>query len=578
MNDRRHSGKRNDDLGDKKRWVARIGLLSFAVLTGVFIGEIAARISGKAPEIKPISFDQSDCVYKRSTNPVLGFELKSNYTNSNPDFIQSYERTNNHGQRDQERSIEKPKGTKRILVLGDSVVEGHGLPEESTITAYWENALAESNTEILNFGVSAYCTLAEIELLEVKGLRFDPDIVVLVFVENDFDNFNREAFPLQGTLLRPAWANGLFQSSHLFRIAALQWNWFHFGLEFDPVVWNVRAIGENNVVKGLKRFRSLADQHSFQPLVAIWPRFYENRVGNFPLLPHTNEVPIIEYLAAMQNLPTVRLSPYFQKALMESEESNNPRLLFSQGDELHPSKYGAKIAAKALHDSVQRLIQGESKVKSKVLNHHHPDIGTLMEKLGAEVPNYARVYHREGVNHLKNGQIEKALSAFQKTLEEDPEHAGAHYNMGLAFESLGKTNQAHQAWEKAVDLDPDFSLAHFKLAKSFLQQNNSNQAVDSLEKVLQIDPHHVSALNLLGMEMGKARQFQKAITYLNEAIVLEPDFSPAHNNLGVVAAMQGDLEKALKHFQTAVKTDPDNQEALARTQTIRSMLESKKSP
>jgi hypothetical protein len=51
----------------------------------------------------------------------------------------------------------------------------------------------------------------------VKGLRFDPDVVVLLFVENDFDNFNREAFPLGGTIARPAIVKALFERSHLFR-------------------------------------------------------------------------------------------------------------------------------------------------------------------------------------------------------------------------------------------------------------------------------------------------------------------------------------------------------------------------
>ena len=75
----------------------------------------------------------------------------------------------------------------------------------------------------------AYCTRAEVELLEVKGLQFDPDVVILVFVENDFDNFNREAFPLGGTIERPAVVESLFARSHLFRLACVQCNLFHFG-------------------------------------------------------------------------------------------------------------------------------------------------------------------------------------------------------------------------------------------------------------------------------------------------------------------------------------------------------------
>ena len=62
--------------------------------------------------------------------------------------------------------------------------EGHSLVLAAPVSAV--NAPARSS--------------AEIELLETKGLAFEPDVVVLVFVENDFDNFNREAFPLGGTI------------------------------------------------------------------------------------------------------------------------------------------------------------------------------------------------------------------------------------------------------------------------------------------------------------------------------------------------------------------------------------------
>ncbi|MGY8688938.1 MAG: SGNH/GDSL hydrolase family protein [Verrucomicrobiales bacterium] len=183
---------------------AKLGIALIAALLALIISEVVVRLLRMAPEIKAIGLVSEDCVYKRSTNPLLGFELKANYRNADPDFIESYERTNAHGLRDRERSTEKPDGVRRVLLLGDSVVEGHGLPEQETISRQWEKLYPESSTEVLNFGVSAYCTLAEIELLEKKGLAFDPDVVVVLFVENDFDNFNREAFALGEAVQRPA--------------------------------------------------------------------------------------------------------------------------------------------------------------------------------------------------------------------------------------------------------------------------------------------------------------------------------------------------------------------------------------
>ena len=123
------------------------------------------------------------------------------------------------------------------------MVEGHGLAESDTISRQWEELYADGSTEVLNFGVSAYCTLAEIELLEKRALAFEPDVVVVVFVENDFDNFNREAFALGEVSPKPAIVKSLFQHSHLFRGAAIRLNWFHFGAESDPARWRKRIAG-----------------------------------------------------------------------------------------------------------------------------------------------------------------------------------------------------------------------------------------------------------------------------------------------------------------------------------------------
>ena len=55
-----------------------------------------------------------------------------------------------------------------------------------------EAIIEELLLQELNFGVSAYCTRAKVELLRVKGLAFDPDVVVLFVSANDFRNFNFE--------------------------------------------------------------------------------------------------------------------------------------------------------------------------------------------------------------------------------------------------------------------------------------------------------------------------------------------------------------------------------------------------
>ena len=51
-------------------------------------------------------------------------------------------------------------------------------------------------------------------------------------------------------------------------------------MESDPVLWNKQAIRDNNVVAGLKRLSMLAEREGFRAVVAVWPDFGDERIGD----------------------------------------------------------------------------------------------------------------------------------------------------------------------------------------------------------------------------------------------------------------------------------------------------------
>ena len=552
--------------------LAKPALAVCATALALLAGEVIVRALGRAPALKAIDFGAYECFYQRSTNPILGFELKANCHSAQPDFIQTYERTNSHGQRDKERTLQKPEGIRRVLLLGDSVVEGYGLPEADTISHRLEALHTGGSTEVLNFGVSAYCTRAEIELLEVKGLRFDPDVVVLAFVENDFDNFNREAFPLGETIDRPAIVKTLFRTSHLFRLASVELNLFQFAAEVDPMRWNKDAIGNNNVVEGLRRFRELADRHGFAPLVAIWPRFLDDRIADVCFLPQSDHL-VVEHLAAMYNIPSIRLSEFFRRRHAESADPVNPRLRYSQGDELHPSPEGCRVAAEALKHVLDDLSAGRLPTTHQMARSVQSDAEALAtaKALGQTQPNYARVYSRVGAELFKAGQPMEAAAQFRQALEADPTDAGAYNNLGVAYERMGH-EEAQAQFERAIQLRPDFTHAHFNLARILMKKGRQTEASAELQRTIRIDPNHVAALNMLGTALGQQQKFAEAGAYLERAVHLDPNHAEVRSNLGAAYAGQGRLEEAIAQFEAALRLDPDDPEARENLRRVKAAL------
>jgi hypothetical protein len=98
---------------------------------------------------------------------------------------------NSHGFRDYERSYEKSKDVYRILVLGDSYIEGFQVQLKDTFTAQLEKMLnahpSAKRFEVLSFGQSGFGTAEEYLRYITFGLAYDPDLVILaVTTGNDF--------------------------------------------------------------------------------------------------------------------------------------------------------------------------------------------------------------------------------------------------------------------------------------------------------------------------------------------------------------------------------------------------------
>jgi hypothetical protein len=89
---------------------------------------------------------------------------------------------NRWGMRDREHALGKSQGTTRIAVLGPSMVMGGGVADGETFPDILQsrlNAAAPDGLryEVLNFGVSGYCLLQQLAILETRVSDFSPDVV-----------------------------------------------------------------------------------------------------------------------------------------------------------------------------------------------------------------------------------------------------------------------------------------------------------------------------------------------------------------------------------------------------------------
>jgi GDSL-like lipase/acylhydrolase family protein len=113
---------------------------------------------------------------------------------------------NDDGMRDREHSLEKPDGTFRVLLLGDSFMEALQVAFEASMPSLLESGLtrqAGRPVEVINGGVSGWGTDDELRYLTEYGLAYAPDLVVVAMtLHNDVSDNLREYWhtTVDGTL------------------------------------------------------------------------------------------------------------------------------------------------------------------------------------------------------------------------------------------------------------------------------------------------------------------------------------------------------------------------------------------
>lgn len=101
----------------------------------------------------------------------------------------TYLQYNSHGMRGPDRPYEKPPDAYRILLLGDSFVDGYMVDTRDRVTETLERLLNDARpakkVEAFAMGVVGYSADQKLLWLESDGWKFSPDLVVLMFFDDD---------------------------------------------------------------------------------------------------------------------------------------------------------------------------------------------------------------------------------------------------------------------------------------------------------------------------------------------------------------------------------------------------------
>ena len=178
----------------------------------------------------------------------------------------------------------------------------------------------------------------------------------------------------------------------------------------------------------------------------------------------------------------------------------------------------------------------------------------LYQKAIALYPNHTGAYYQLANAYFRMGKQEEGKRQLEKFRE-----IKAKERFNLAEQSLkeGEIDQALTAFQRALDMNAAFAPAYARLSAIALQQNDLETAAEYLQQALEIRPNFAVGHYQLGSIYHKQGEIEKAIKSFEAALTLNPNFVPVCNALAwLYAESEKNIDEAITLARKAVKLKP----------------------
>ena len=257
-----------------KRVLVSLAMIALSTAFALALGELAVRALFKD---RTVMFPRYHTDYRYGEYRLRGIRPNARFRHTSQDGSWEFI-TNSKGLRDQrEFAYAKPGGTFRVLSLGDSHTQGYEARQEATYSAVLERYLARRGVraEVLNAGVSGFSTAEALVYLENEGYKYQPDVVVLGFYANDYeDNIKAGLFELEGELLvsrKYEHLPGVRIQNIVYSLPGVQWlseNSYFYSLLFNHVWMYFKSALRESAAQTAMRTPARAPAPQFEYAVA----------------------------------------------------------------------------------------------------------------------------------------------------------------------------------------------------------------------------------------------------------------------------------------------------------------------
>jgi Flp pilus assembly protein TadD len=169
-------------------------------------------------------------------------------------------------------------------------------------------------------------------------------------------------------------------------------------------------------------------------------------------------------------------------------------------------------------------------------------------------PDFAEAHFNLGLSFSQDGQVEAAITQYQKVIVLQPQFFQAYNELGNAYRQKGLAVSATANYQKAIAIEPRFKLAQINLAWMLATWpdpsiRNGAKALELAEKANQLsNAQDLRILRTLAAAYAETGGFSEAETTASQALAL----AEAQSNQRLINVLQTEI--GLYHTNTPCRS------------------------
>ncbi|HLM84253.1 MAG TPA: tetratricopeptide repeat protein [Candidatus Bathyarchaeia archaeon] len=173
---------------------------------------------------------------------------------------------------------------------------------------------------------------------------------------------------------------------------------------------------------------------------------------------------------------------------------------------------------------------------------------------------------------IRNRDWKNELTLYIATQKTSPSGSLVYDELGKAYCRQGDDEKAIEAFKKSIEINQYDPYPHYDIAMLYSKNGQPDLAFEELKKTIALSPNSAPAYHYLAVLYEGRNEKDLAISGYMAAIDKDPKFWKAYWNLGVLYYNAGDYQDALTSMQKALETNSGSTELQGNLEIIKSRL------